>query len=99
MLEVLVQDNQHENNLLRPLDMFTFPEGTVFQQYFNGQPQKCYYVNIGINESLLNIWFNEETSTYCLSTDDKDSIKQLVRTVETKVIKAKVRVKLEANGE
>lgn len=98
MFDITVKQNIKVECFIKPQAMFGYKEGTIFQQYFRGLPCKYFYVNCGINESLLTIWYNDESKKYCFSHEDDKSIKELVAAVKVKILPdAKLNVVLEEN--
>ncbi len=62
-------------------DMLKYTD-RIFQQYYNGIPQKIYYVNCGIHEkNLVTIWYSAEDNKYRLSTDNAKSLRDFYKDV------------------
>lgn len=98
MINIKVNEKVQTQRMYNPADMLlnTWPEGQIFQQYFNGVPQKDYYINCGLNEpSVIHLWYNEEEKHYCISTNDKKSLLGFNHTVIVSPIDAEVLITLE----
>lgn len=98
MITIKVTEKQKEPQMCSPVLMLSneWPEGQVFQQYFNGNPQKDYYINCGMNElSVIHIWFSLHTQSYALSTCNKKSLLELNPTVLVTPIEAEILITLE----
>lgn len=65
----------HDIIHIKMVDMLNYPY-EIFQQYSKGKPQEWYFINPGINENLIVIWYDDETKEYKLSTDDKKGLKE-----------------------
>lgn len=85
--------SQQVGELIDPVDMLDnkFPYGTVFQQYYDGEPQREFYVHVGVNEKrVVSIWYDEEDKEHRLSTDSKKSLRNFVPSVKVRQIDADV---------
>lgn len=92
MLKIQVSKSK-QKNLINPIEMFKYEEGTVFQQYFK-VAQKVFYVNCGFKEPLLEIWYNEEDKKYHISQETYESINGLVPEVKVKKVDMNLEIKL-----
>lgn len=84
--------------LLEPMDMFNVEnEDQCFQMYHNGKPSNHYYFNCGFREdNLVTLWYNDESEEWRFSTDNKESINSLNKTV--KVAKVDIQLRIRANA-
>lgn len=94
MIKVKVEQELVKYDLIEPINMFKYKKGTVFQEYVNGKPDKWFFVNLGLNEDLLVIWYNDEMCKYELSTDNKKGISGLLSHVKCKVVDMKLEILL-----
>lgn len=94
MIDIKIKERS-TSKFLDPCDMLGTPYGTVFQQYFKGHPEDTYYVSCGNGEkSVLTIWFDDESELFKLSTDDRESLSELVDSVRVAIVDADVKIKL-----
>ncbi len=91
---ICINVNNYVERLLSPIEMFDYPEGTIFQQYSEGEPQDWYYVNCGKGEPLLTIW-SSEGRTYKLSHVNSKDCKQLMDYVKMKKVDMVLNIRLE----
>jgi hypothetical protein len=87
--------------LLDPCEMLNnkFDHGAVFQQYFQGVPQRIYYICCGpYEDSVIHIWFSDEEDEYRLSTDNLQSLKELNSNVKVKQCDVDIKMKLLINN-
>jgi len=89
-----IKVNKHVEQLLFPIEMFSYPEGSIFQQYSHGQPQDWYYVNCGPSEPLLTIW-PSENGIYKLSHEKARDCKQILDHVKVKKVDMVLNISLE----
>jgi DUF2075 family protein len=84
------KESAKTDSLINPIDMLTRQnENCCFQQYSHGKPQKTFYINCGIGEdSLITIWYNDESKSYLLSTDNIESLSEFNSHVKVKKIKS-----------
>lgn len=98
MITINVKNAKSSPNFCPPVEMLnnSWPEGQVFQQYFDGTPQKDYYLNCGMNEkSVVHLWWDSGNEKYSLSTDNSLSLKELAPTVQVLPIDAEITITLE----
>jgi hypothetical protein len=92
---IKIKVKKSDGGLISPVDMLNTPHGTVFQQFFDGKAQKNYYVSCGhAEESVINIWYSDESKKWALSTDDKKSLLGLTSPVMVKKIDAELEIEL-----
>ena len=95
MIIINVSRDNEVVDLIDPVEMINSPEGTVFQQYFNNKPTNQYYISCGVNEeSLVQIWYDDEDGKHRLSTENKKSLKKLYDTVKVKKTDAVIEINL-----
>lgn len=90
---ICINVNNYVEQLLSPIEMFAYPEGSIFQQYSAGEPQDWYYVNCGKGEPLLTIWSSE--GVYKLSHENSKDCKQLMDHVKVKKVDMVLNITLE----
>lgn len=94
---ISIQVDSYVDKLINPVDMLgNFPEGTIFQQYSKGKPQKWFFIHCGLNEpSLVVIWYNDEMKKYMMSTTNLDELLEYYDHVKVKKINADLKIILE----
>lgn len=98
-IEVLTPPKKNAK-MLDPIECWGTEEGRVFQQYFNGKPQREYLLGVGRCERPISIWYNDDSMDpdcpcYRLSSESKKDLKQLVDTVKYVEVQANVIITLE----
>lgn len=94
MIKITIQ-NDTDNDLIDPCQMIDTEYGTVFQQYFKNKAQNHYYISCGhCEKSVVSLWYNDEEKKHQLSTDDIESLKELVKSVKVKQIDATIEITL-----
>ena len=96
MISVVIKNSKNKKQI-KPKKMFDrkYYYGTVFQEYFNNKPEKTFWVKLDpAEESLLNIWFDDESNEYKLSTDNMESLLELASTVKAVKVEADINFSL-----
>lgn len=74
MININIHENKQDLVLVDAKSIWNAPDGTVWQQYFNGKPQKWYFINIGVHEPLLIVWYDSESEQYRLSSNSRKDL-------------------------
>ena len=80
MIDIVIRDGATPE-LLEPIAMLDsgLPYGTLFRQYVDGEPEDTYYLTCGFMEKrVITLWYSEEERKHLLSTDNKNSLKELL---------------------
>lgn len=96
-IEIVVKNKIKKSKLLNPVEIFGAEHGKVFQQYAGGKPQKCYAIGAGGCEPVIDIWYNDESNTYRLSSSNKSDLKGFLSHVKYREIDASVKIEICVN--
>ena len=95
MITIKINEKQSGYDFIHPYEMLNSEYGTVFEQWFEGKPQGEFYISCGhCEDSVINIWYDEEDGCHKLSTDNAKSLKGLVNSVMVRKIDATVTIGL-----
>lgn len=96
-MKITVKNTSKDKPLINPHQMYNAGEGKIFQQYHNGKPTQDYYINAGLNEPLIQIWWNQDSRSYCLSSSSLKDLYEFYDTVKVKEIDATLSIELKIN--
>jgi hypothetical protein len=87
MIKISIINNRPKSTMLNPIECWGAPHGMVFQQYFNGEPQKEFLIGAGMNERPISIWYsddsmNPEDPSYRISSESKKELKMFSDSVK-----------------
>ena len=95
-VKIIVHNNE-KSILIKPEEIFGAEHGKVFQQYCYGTPQNVYAIGAGGCEPVIDIWYDDESRTYKLSSSDKKDLKEFLPHVKYKEIDASVKIEICVN--
>lgn len=86
-----------EIELLKPSKMLdNLPYGTVFQQWFKGEPSDTFFLTCGPSEKrVITFWWDDENRKYKVGTDNKKSLREYVSSVKVFKINAEIKINAE----
>jgi len=94
-VEIEIVGATKESELIDLLEMHSYPYGTVFQEYMDGKPVNDYWICCGSCEKrLVNLWFDDESGVYRLSTDRKKDLREFRSGIKAMVIDAEINLTL-----
>lgn len=95
-IEITVPDNKKDKIiLLDPVEIYGAEHGKVFQQYCHGHPQKHYSISAGGCEPVIDLWYDDESKKYRLSSSDKEHLRGFLPHVKYKQIDAHITITLD----
>ncbi len=101
MIEINLEKNKSEIKLLKPSRMLdNLPYGTVFRQWFEGEPSDTFFLTCGHSEKrVITFWWDNESLEYKVSTDNKKSLREYVPSVKVFKINAEIKINLAVKEE
>lgn len=96
-LVINVEKVAQETDLIKPCDMLKRGnENKIFQQYSHGKPQDQYYINCGINEErVIMVWYDDESETFKLSTDNFKGLREFYSHVRVKDVTDQIEIQIQ----
>ena len=94
-ISIEVHNEQKPTKFVDPIDCWGAKHGVVYQQWFDGKPQRDFLIGAGHAERPINIWWDDECKQYRISSDSKKSLKGFVNSVKYAEVKADVFITLD----